>query len=295
VAIKGSEKTAKSADKALLTAARRRSRKGIEAAIQNGASVSARDQHGQTALHLVATKHDLDLAIFMVRLGFDPWAGSYMEGISPPISFFGDDGGALAKAAADVGIIPADQEPFAVLYAQPAVGYASFDSSFLGLPSGAEWMSLVKAMRNGEPIGARWPQAVRAACMEDETGKLFDAVEAGEFILISEPLAKIMPVDEVELLPITLLDAEGNSRPEPYFLLHGLAVDALDLTRCYPKYNMINKKSIDDVAAYVLRRDAVKERSIFRVVHKSYTIFVTRSFATELAKWGGVKIGMIRR
>ena len=59
------------ADQALLTAASRDDPAGVRAALEAGAAIDARDDHGQTALLFAVQRDDRDLALDLIRRGAD--------------------------------------------------------------------------------------------------------------------------------------------------------------------------------------------------------------------------------
>ena len=59
------------ADQALLTAASRDHAAGVRAALDEGADINARDNHGQTALLFAVQRNDLALALDLIQRGAD--------------------------------------------------------------------------------------------------------------------------------------------------------------------------------------------------------------------------------
>lgn len=288
-------------DKALFTAAKRKSAKAMDAAIDEGASLAARDEQGFTALHLVSREHDLALALHLVARGADPWAGSYgpADGFRP-IGFFGpEEADQLAAAARKSGLVSPETEPLGVLTTLPERGVIHFERHTTFLAS-SEGTALRKAVRDGRPAASLWPgdtQLAPGKFRDAEDVQLRDLLAGGPTgLLISKALAEklgALAAATFELLPVALLDDAGALREER-FALHVLAVPALELERAFPKHNPINAAQIDDVAVHALRTEA-KELTLFRATEHAAPVFIARALAAELTAFSGVDVRSLRR
>lgn len=292
-------------DKALFTAAKRKSAKALDAALEAGGSLAARDEQGFTALHLVAREHDLALALHLVARGADPWAGSYgtADGFRP-IGFFGPDEAAqLAAAALERGLVSPETERLGVLATAPERGVIHFERQMAFLLS-ADGTALRKALRAGLPAASMWQPDAQLApgkFRDPDDVQLRDLLDGGPTgFLVSPPLAERLTeqlgpraVETFELLPVTLLDDAGAPR-EARFALHVLAVPALELERAFPKHNLINAAQIDDVAVHALRPEAT-ELTLFRAAEYAAPVFIARALAAELAAFSGIHVRSLRR
>jgi hypothetical protein len=100
----------------------------------------------------------------------------------------------------------------------------------------------------------------------------------------------------VELLPVRLLDHAKKARPETYYVINVLALDALDLERCYPGWSHIIPTRASDLGAYVVDRDKLGKASIFRPARVSGPpVIVTRELADKLRPLAGVRITYAKR
>ena len=294
---------------ALFTAAKRKSTKSLDAAIAAGASLAARDEQGFTVLHLVSRDHELGLALHLVARGADPWAGSYgpADGFRP-IGFFGPEEAAqLAAAAAQVGISSPESERLVVLTTMPERGVVFFER-FADFPDGGDGAVLRKALRAGDSVASLWPAGARLAPSKfrgPEDVALRDLLDGGATgFLVSAALADQLrtlairgevPLDNFELLPIALLD-DGGAVREERFALHVRAQPALDLDRAFPKYNLINKTSVDDVAVHALRAETTAQLVLFRAEEHPAPVFIARSLLGELStSFSGLSMHPLRR
>jgi hypothetical protein len=296
-------------DKALFTAAKRKSAKSLDASIAAGASLAARDEQGFTALHLVSREHELGLALHLVARGADPWAGSYgpADGFRP-ISFFGPEEAAqLAAAAAQVGIISPEGERLVVLATLPERGVVTYER-YPDFPDGSNASALRKVLRAGGEVSGLWPAGAKLApskFRDPSDVALRDLLEGGPTgFLVSAALAEhlralaangVVPVESFELLPIALLD-EGGAMPEERFALHVRAQPALELSRAFPKYNLINKAQVDDVAVHALRLEDVAQLVLFRAAEYPEPVFIARALLDELStRFSGLSMRPLRR
>lgn len=288
-------------DKALFTAAKRKSARSLDAALDAGASLAARDEYGFTVLHLVSSEHNLALALHLVARGADPWAGSYGTADGHrPIGFFGpEEAEQLAAAALERGLASPETERLGVLATTPERGVISYGRHTTFLLSD-EGRGLRKALRAGHPAAALWPRDTQlepSKFLEPQDVQLRDLLEGGptHFLVstaLAERLTALVP-GTFELLPVTLLDAAGAPREER-FALHVLAVPALELERAFPKHNMINAAQIDDVAVHALRPEA-KGLTLFRAAEHGAPVFLARTLAAELAAFSGIHVRSLRR
>jgi hypothetical protein len=277
------------ADRDLLKAAEEADKKGIDKALKAGASLSARGDHGDSALLLVAGNHDVDLCKYLIAKGADPWAGSY--GDATDIFYFlgDDDRPALEKAAAKAGIRHPDNDPYREL-------------EIARMPSGATFELVTELgldLDDGDPLAAKWPREVKVM-MEapKKDNKLYDVTRVGyRTPLVSEKVAEVLRgVDNVELLPVTILDHAKKVRPEKYYLLNALAKDCLVIEKCHPQWNHIDPDSASHVAALVIDPARTGGAQIFRpTILNSRPTIVTKELAAKLAGFSGVRIAYLPR
>lgn len=297
-------------DKALFTAAKRKSIKSLDAALDAGADLTARDEQGFTALHLVAREHELPLALHLVSRGADPWAGSYgpADGFRP-IHFF-DPGEAkqLAAAAARRGIVAPEAHRLSVLTTLPERRVVTFEAHPT-LPDAPDATELRKALRAGTPAAPLWPAAaslspskfrdpadveLRDLLLGGPTGFLVSAALAEHLTSWRAGALTTGEAGAIELLPVALLDDAGAPR-ESRFALHVLSVPALDLSRAFPKHNLINHATIDDVAAHALLPAATDKLHLFRAAEHPKPVFLSRELTNALSRFTGVSTFSLRR
>lgn len=275
------------ANRDLWKAAAAADRKGIEKALAAGAVLQARGDHGSTALTMVAQQHDVGLCTFLIAKGADPWAGSHGE--SNAMYFFGDEDKAkLEAAAAKAGIVHPDKDAYRELSVGRMPSCANFEAPETDLE-----------IEDGEAIAAKWPASM-ALQMEapKKDSKLYDMLRVGyDNAVVSEALAAVLRGDpNIELLPVTLVDHAGKTRPEKYFYLNPLAVDCLVIEKCFPQWNHIDPDSASEVAAYVIDPVRVGARTMFRpTIVNSRPIIVTREVAEKIKGFSGVRIGYLKR
>jgi hypothetical protein len=292
--------------KALLAAARRSNARGLDAALDAGASLAGRDEQGFTALHIVSRAHQLPLALQLVARGGDPWAGSYgpADGFRP-IGFFGPEDAAQLAAAAEARGLPSPRtERLAVLCVQPERRVVTFETH-PSYPGGADADQLRAALRAGADVASAWPADVSVApgkFRSPEDVELRDLLEGGPTgFLVSDALATALTTwrggllqGAFQLLPVVLLDEAGRAR-ERRSALHVLAVPALDLSPCFPKANLVNRKLVSDVAAHAFRPGATDGLHLFRAAEYPPPVFVSRELAAACAGFSGVATRDLRR
>ena len=274
------------ADRALWKAAEEGDRKGIEKALKAGASLSSRGDFGKAAIHHVAMTHDVELCAWLIAQGADPWAGSH--GDSPGIFglFAPDDKATLEAATKKAGVRHPDEDPWRELSVRPMPRAATFENT------GKMSIDI------GEPMLAKWPKdvelAMRAPKKED---KIYDLcrLRFGD-IIVSERVAELVRGDNVELLPVTLVDHAKKRRPERFFLLNPLEIDCLVVDKCYPHWNHINRDAITDYAALALDPAKIGNAKLFTVAKlTSSPVVIAKDLATKLASIDGASIDYCRR
>ncbi|MBL0217504.1 MAG: hypothetical protein IPQ07_26975 [Myxococcales bacterium] len=276
------------ADRALWAAATAGDRKGVEKALAAGGSVTARGDHGATALTMAAQTHDLELCTFLVGKGADPWAGDHGE--SNALYFFASEGKqALEEAAAKAGITHPDKDAYRELSVQRMPKCATFEKPDVEIELG-----------EGEPVGARWPASGAKAQMEPpkKDSKLYDVMRSGyRNALVSEKVAAVLRGEpNLELLPVTLIDQQGKPRPEKYFFLNPLAIDCLQIEKCFPQWNHIDPDSASEIAAFVIDPAKVGAANLFRpTIVNSRPMIVTRALAEKLQAFEGFSISYLKR
>ncbi len=278
------------ADRDLWKAAEAGDRKGIEKALAAGASLASRGDHGNSALHLAAHTHDVELCLMLIARGADPWSGTHHggEGIS---GFFGD-AETIAKfeaAAKQAGIAHPDAGGWRYLDHGHMPAAATFES-----PDGLE-LDLDK----GEPLADKWPKDVRfPMAAPKKHAKLYDllGVRYGG-LLASEKLADALRGQpNLELLPAMLVDHAGKPRPERYFLLNPLAIDALVVEKCFPQWNHIDPDSITDYAALVVDPAKLGAAKLWRPdLLNSRPVVIAKELADTLAGFSSVQLSHTRR
>jgi hypothetical protein len=273
------------ADRDLIAAAEKVNKKAMEQALAAGASVTARDDSGETALYHAARKRDLDVCLWLVSKGSDPWAGTHGE--STPISKFDDEGrDALAAAARKAGLGHPDDDPYRVLDRNREPNAATFESDH------------ELDLEDGESLAGKWPADVQLTMKSPKKeNKLYDLhVVNFRGLIASERLAEVLRGPNVELYPVTLVDHAGKKRPEKYFLVNPLAVDCLEVEKCYPNWNHIDPDSISDIPAYVMDPAKVGGAQLFRLGRvNSHPTIITRELADKIAGFTGVGVDYCKR
>jgi len=260
------------ADRALWAAAEEGDRDAVLAALAAGASLTARDDMGQTALQHAAGTHDVALCVALIERGADPWAGSYLDFDDGILGYFADDDRpALVAAAARAGIRPIADEPWRILGA----GREARGATFGEVADGTVQMEPPK-----------------------RDNRLADVHAAGDDLLLSARAAELLRgVPGVELLPVTLIDHARQPCPERYYLLRPITIDCLDLARCHPQWNLIDDESISELAAIVIDSTRVGDVQVFRCSGYTEPVIVTRQVADQLTGLGltGLHIGYLKR
>jgi tetratricopeptide (TPR) repeat protein len=275
------------AERALWAAAEDGDKKGIEQALAAGASVRARGDDGEDALQKVAQNHDVDLCVWLIGKGADPWAGCHGE--SSCMYFFGDEEKAIfADAAVKAGIPHPEQDPWRELSVGREPKCANFVAPKLELE-----------LDDGESIAAKWPKEVKIE-MEPpkKDDKLYDVLRVGyDNAIVSEKVAAVLRGDpNIELLPVVLVDHAKKARSEKYFFLNPLAIDCLVIEECFPQWNHIDEESASEIAAYVIDPAKVGGAAMFRpTVLNSRPMIVTKALAEKLKGFSGVSIDYLKR
>lgn len=277
------------ADRDLVKAAEAADREGIERALAAGASISARGEHGQSALMLAAGNHDVELCELLIARGADPWAGCTLDA-NDIFYFFGDDERrVLEQAAAAAGIPHPDDDPFRLLEIQRMPSGASFEKH----------TALDLDLDDGVPLADRWPAGVQVVMRPPKKEhKLHDLMSLTYDVpLVSARVAEVLRgLPNLELLPVTLLDHAKKPRPEPYFLLNPLAKDCLVIDRCFPEWNHIDPDSASGVAALVIDAARTDGAPMFRpTILNSRPMIVTKELAEQLKGFSGVRVGYLPR
>jgi hypothetical protein len=115
-------------------------------------------------------------------------------------------------------------------------------------------------------------------------------------ILVSEKLAELLRGPNVELLPATLVDHANKVRAENYFVLNPLTIDCLVVDKCYPKWNHINRESMNDCAAYVIDPAKVGSAKLFRIGRvNSHPVIIAKELAKAIAGFSGVWMRYAKR
>ncbi|MEO7093922.1 MAG: hypothetical protein ABI175_11770, partial [Polyangiales bacterium] len=275
------------ANRDLWAAAEKADKKGIEKALAAGAELHSRGDHGEPALSMVAMKHDVGLCTFLIAKGADPWAGSHGE--SNAFYFFGDEDKAkLEAAAAKAGITHPDKDRYRELSVQRMPSCATFD-----------WPETDLELDDGESIAAKWPAEMKVQMQPPKKdNKLYDMLRVKyDNAVVSEKLAEVLRGDQnIELLPVTLVDHAGKPRPEKYFYLNPLAVDCLEIEKCFPQWNHIDPDSVSELSAYVIDPQRVGTRTMFRpTIVNSRPMIVTREVAEKIKGFTGVGISYLKR
>ncbi len=236
------------------------------------ATLSARDEHGRTPLHLAAEDGDLERCKQLVAQGADPWAGEH-AGEKTILERFPE----LA-----VGLSPPDS-PWRVLSWTHQYGHAEFPAQ--------------DGLDEGVSRAKRWPADAKLKMAPPKLcGNLFDIHPIGEHALaISEGLAAhLRGAAGVELLPATVIDHLRKPRGT-YYVLNALAIDCLDLSRCHPSYNVFDPTAVSAIAAQVIDPEKVGTAQVFRCVHDLESVIVSRALADRLAGGSAVAIRYLKR
>jgi len=93
---------------------------------------------------------------------------------------------------------------------------------------------------------------------------------------------------KVEYLPVTILDHRGKVASRDHFIVHPIdPVDCLDLKKCQPTWNRIQKTWINRVRHLVLQEDKVPaDRFLFRPKAFHRVILVRRELAEAIERKG---------
>lgn len=274
-------------DRALWTAAATGDKKAIEKALAAGAEIRARDGAGEDALQKVAQTHDVELCVWLIGKGADPWAGCHGE--SNCMYFFGDgDKATLEAAAAQANVPHPDKDPWREL----TVGREPKCANFIAPKIDLE-------LDDGTSLAATWPKEVKIemeAPKRDD--KLYDVLRVGySNAVVSAKVADVLRADpNIELLPVILIDHAKKPRPEKYFFLNPLAIDCLEIENCFPQWNHIDSDSASEIAAYAIDPAKVGAATMFRpTIVNSRPMIVAKALAEKLKGFSGVAIGYLKR
>lgn len=275
------------AERALWSAAEKGDKKAIEKALAAGARISARGEDGEDALQKVAQTHNVELCVWLIGKGADPWAGCHGE--STCMYFFGDEEKAVFAAAAEKAGIPhPDGDPWRELTVGREPKCANFIAPKLDLE-----------LDDGTSLAAKWPKEVKIemeAPKRDD--KLYDVLRVGySNAVVSAKVAEVLRADpNIELLPVILIDHAKKPRPEKYFFLNPLAIDCLEIEKCFPQWNHIDSDSASEIAAFAIDPAKVGAASMFRpAIVNSRPMIVSKAVAEKLKSFSGVSISYLKR
>ena len=275
------------AERALWAAAEEGDRKAIEKALAAGAKIAARDHSGEDALQKAAQLHNVEICVWLIGKGADPWAGCHGE--SSCMYFFGDEEKVMfAAAAAKAGIRHPDEDPWRELTVGREPKCANFIAPKLDLE-----------LDDGVSIAAKWPKDVKIemeAPKKDD--KLYDVLRVGySNAVVSDKVAQVLRSDpNIELLPVVLVDHAKKPRAEKYFFLNPLAINCLEIEKCFLQWNHIDDDSASEIAAYVIDPAKVGAAMMFRpTVVNSRPMIVSKALAEKLKGFSGVTISYLKR
>jgi hypothetical protein len=121
--------------------------------------------------------------------------------------------------------------------------------------------------------------------------QLCDNLYGAGFIIISKPLREALEneqVNNVEFLPIQIINHKGRTASTDYFLVNPLDVyDCIDIDKSGVTWNAITKNRIDYCKGLVLRDDQIpSEALIFRPRFWTNLVVVRNKLVERLAKAG---------
>lgn len=266
---------------------------GMERALAAGAKVNARSHDfGKSALSMVAMNHDLDLVLWLISQGADPWAGTHADSGDGALGFFGGEATSKIEAAAkSAGIGHPDDDPYRLFSVQRMPRCATFETPGVTFED-AE-------LDDGDSLLSEWPRDVQLAMAPPKKdNKIYDIMRVKyDEAVVSEKVADVLRADRnIELLPVTLLRHDGKSVPGTWYFVNPLAKDCLVIDECYPQWNHIDPDSASEVCAYVIDPARVGEAQMFRpTILNRRPMIVTRALAAQLAGFEGARIDYLKR
>ena len=288
------------ADRALWAAAEEGDRAAIEAALEAGASLAARDDMGQTALGLAAGTHDVELCTWLIERGADPWAGSYLDSNEGIFGYFTDDERPIFEAAAaKAGLRHIRDEPWRIIRASREARGATLSRLARPLAHFPVPSSDVHGARGGRASDGELA-AEMTVQMEPpkRDNRLCDVHAVGDDLLVGERVAQeLRTLAGVELLPVTVLDHAKQPCGDRYYVVKPTTIDCLNIERCLPQWNLIDDSSFDEIAAIVIDATRVGDVQVFRCTGYTEAIVVAREVAERLTSMGvtGLRVLAIKR
>jgi len=148
-------------------------------------------------------------------------------------------------------------------------------------------------LKRGISRAEGWPADVICQMDDDfpDDIKLADNMNAGGIGVISQNIKDFLvneKVNDVEFLPVTILNHKGRIASKDYYILNPLVVcDCIDIDGSYVDWNAIKKDMIDSCEQLVLKEDAVSiEYKVFRPKFLPIIILVRTEIAKRLREAG---------
>lgn len=166
------------------------------------------------------------------------------------------------------------EEEFCVI--KPPVGINKSYQLNRGIARAEEWPSDVVCKMNPE-----FPKDIQLA----------DNLYGAGLIIISKRINELLikeNVNNVEFLPISILNHKGRVTSKDYFILNPIdVVDCIDLDASNIEWNEIKKDLIDSCERLVLKEDSIPfECKVFRPKFLTLIILIRSELAVKLSEEG---------